>query len=1173
MNLTKSQELIVNTKNKTLLVSASAGSGKTFVVIERIIESIKKGQDVSRLLVLTFTNAAASELKERLINKLYELKDEYLRKGDKANSVRIAKQIAKVPMSDVSTIHSFCLNVIRNNFFNLGIDPSVSTLDATKATIMLNDAISEVIEEEFENSKEEFLDVLDIYGNEENLLNGIYMLYNAYKKAVPNTDWLKDTCDMYSMSNDKDLSETRFGNIILENIKDRLKLLKLELEQVIEKIYDDEFLTRKDMLKQILDKINTAILFETYDELYNYMDELCALPRLPSTKVSDEDLNNEIKSVKTKVSDELKDIKVIIYKDSKGIIQELNDSAKYIYWYKDIVERVDEKYTEAKAQKKSIDFTDYEHLALKALEFDDVVDKYKSKYDEIYIDEYQDTSNAQEAIIQKIGKINNVIMVGDVKQSIYGFRNAKPDLFSSKYSTLDEIIDDEYNEPQGKIILAQNFRSRKEVIDSTNDVFSMMMSDKFGGAKYGEKEALVYGEGYPEVQDDTYKTEINIIEKECEELEDNEDTELEDVQDIVIESTAVAKRINDMLTSNFKVYDLKKKEYRNCEYKDIVILLRTVEGKANIVSDVLKSHGIPSYADSKTGFYKSDEINLIVSFLKILDNTLDDIAMTSVMYSIIGKFTLDDLVVVRNINKQVSMYDVLLEANDKLEEGNLKNKVKTFLDIISRYREYLVTFNISEILLKLYNETGIYEAMRLEELGEMKCANLDAFVQIVSEFEKSENTSTLYSLLKYLKILKSKESSGDSPRLVGENDNVVRIMTIHKSKGLEFPVVILMNTAQKYNEQDTKDKLQFDDVLGIGIDVYNKELNLTYPTVIKQAIKANSKRQLRSEALRLLYVAFTRAKEKLIVYGTIPSLDKYTKGMLLENVNKISEVLAFSNNSHLKCILQAALVKTENFNLNLYNKADFILKDIDNKNVLNRNEDRFKVLIDNVKKYEIKGNKDEVDKLKEEITNVNLNVNDINKKYTVTELKMGNDESELLLNELKPNTLQEKVTGTSYGTFIHSIVEKIDFNNVTKENITKLIETQTKLFNIQINVTKVLSDILSMYESLKQYIADAKIIKRELEFVIKDKLEIIPELEFKDATLIQGVVDMYVETKEGKHIIIDFKTDRVESKQELIDRYSVQLKIYKRAIELSYGVEVSKTYIYSFALNELIEVE
>ena len=1173
MELSQAQKQVIDTQNKSLLVSASAGSGKTFVVVQRIIEGIKQGADISRLLVLTFTNAAASELKERLISSLYNLKDEYLTQGDISNARRIAKQISRVPMADISTIHSFCLNIIRNNFYTLGIDPNITTLDATKATIMLNDSINEVVEEQYEERREEFLDLLDILGNEDNLINTIYMLYNAYRSVLENDKWLENVINIYSTEKGTDLSCTVFGQIVLSDVKNRLRILKLELEHIIELLDSlEDFESRKEMLKIILNNITEAITKTTYDDMYEQLPKLLNIPNLPSTKVIDIELKEQVKDVKNKVVEELKNIANIMYKNSEGIITELNNSLQYVSWYVNVIKLVDEKYTKAKREKCSIDFSDYEHLALQALKDETIKNKYKEKYQYIYIDEYQDTSNAQEAIIQKIAKDNNVIMVGDVKQSIYAFRNAKPELFTNKYEEFKDVEQAEESNA-AKIILAQNFRSRKEVLDSVNDVFSVIMSKDFGGTRYEDKEALVYGNGYACSLEQDYMTEINIVEKDLEQDEEvSEMLELESksATDIEIEAVYAANRIRQLIDNKFQVYDLKKKEYRDIQYKDIVVLLKTVEGKADKVSNIFAKYDIPCFADSKTGFYKSEEITLITNFLKVLDNPLEDISLASVMYSIIGKFTLDDLVTIRNNKISVPLYESLVKYNENIKEEILKEKIQKFLELLKKFQLYLKTYKVSDVILKLYNETGIYEALRIEKLGELKCANLDNFVQVIADFEKGENATSLYLLLKYLNVLKHKESAGDSPKLLGENENVVRIMTIHKSKGLEFPVVILMNTSAKYNEQDTKDKLQFDEVLGVGIDIFDKEKAVVYPSIIKQAIKAKTKKVLRSEALRLLYVAMTRAKEKIIIFGTVSSLDKYTSKMIEVKNKDISELIVAGHNSHLKCILQAALYNDENFRC-IIHKANSIDESLFAENVnMDRNRDRLETLKQLTNKYDITHDTEKLNKLKKTFIS-NAQALDINKKYTVSELKG----QETTLSELKPVMIEAKVTGTSYGTFIHSVIEYLDYNNMTNEQILNVIATVARSLNIEdkINHKRVVEDINKMYSTLCHYLLNAKSIKNELEFVLQDNLQEVSETMFEQPTLIQGVVDMYIVTKEGKHIIIDFKTDKVEDQAGLLDRYKIQLKVYKKAIEAAYDIKTDGVYIYSFVLQKLIEVK
>ncbi|MBR6640826.1 MAG: helicase-exonuclease AddAB subunit AddA [Clostridia bacterium] len=1188
MELTNSQKLIITTKNKSLLVSASAGSGKTFVVVERIVDSIKSGKDISKMLILTFTNAAASELKERIVKKLYDIKEEYLKVGDKENAKRIAKQISAVPASDVSTIHSFCLSTIRNNFYSLGIDPNVQTVEETKATLMLYEAIEDVLEEEYVTASDTFTDILDMLGNEENLVEMLFKLHKAMCNATNKDKWLNNITNTYSVSSEtvKDLTDIEFGREVVKSIKNILEIEIMNLERVIDKLDSvTDFETRKTTLENILAIVKRAHSKETFDEIYAMRDELTSLPQLPKKAVPDEELKKEVSTVRNGCAKKLKNIVTkLIYKDSKGIIDELNATLVYASWYKDVIKRVDAKYTLAKKEKALIDFSDYEHLTLKALEDEETRKKYIEKFDEIYIDEYQDTSDIQETILMSIAKENNVIMVGDVKQSIYGFRNAAPELFSAKYMRLEEIENEGDKEElkEAKILLAQNFRSRKEVIDSTNEVFGKLMSETFGGASYGKKEELVLGAAYP--LDEGYKAELHIVEKDDENVweEETEEAEGEQSEDVItdlssleLEAGAIVNRIRELMAGDFKVYDLKKEEYRKCEYKDIVILMSKVEKTGAIVQNVLSKAGIPTYTDAKTGFYKSDEISLIISFLKILNNIEDDISLASVLYSIIGKFNLDELVKIRKGNTKYSLYGSLnkyLEQDNK--EKEIVDKITSFLGLIERFRRYVKTYQLVAVLLKLYDETGIYEAMRFEKAGTMKCANLDAFVNIISDYEKIENVTSLYLVLKYLDTLKKKESGGDSPKLLGENENVVRIMTMHKSKGLEFPVVFIANTTSKYNELDLGDKILTSNTLGIGLDVYDKSTGVTYPSIIKQVIKQNTRNRLRSEALRLLYVAFTRAKEKLIITGIVnKTLDHYCEKMLFVD-GKVPDAIAFEHNCHLKCILQAVYVKPKYIDIKRYNIKMVMPKDEDEKIDRKLSQvDEFKA---KVKELGVAENKELKKSLKEKLVYTYPHEIDVEQKYTATKLSHKQD-NVYMLSELKPLVLEAEITGTSYGTFMHTIIERLDYSNVTKDSIKELMNIIAKEMAVEgrINIKRATEQIYKLYtEFLYELVTDAKKVEHEFEFVFEDDLKDIEGLEpLKAPSLIQGVIDMYVETKDDRRVIIDFKTDSVENEQELIDRYKIQLNVYRRAINVCYNKSVDEVYIYSFALNKMIKVK
>lgn len=1188
LSLTKEQNQVLEAKGKDILVAASAGSGKTFVVVERILNRIVNDYiDIDKILVVTFTNAAASELRERILNKFYDvLNDKHVEEEKKKH---VEKQIKLINRAQISTIHSFCLNVIKNNFYLLNIDPNVKTLDESKAKIMLLESIDEVIENEYEKKTEDFIRLLDFFKSEDNLIEYIEKMYNFARSMVNPNEWLDSALNKYSLVNDNisDLIETDFGKEIVYSVKEKAEILQRELEIVCDKIRgDSDFESRLALLDNMLEKIEELKMLDKYDSMYNFLQSQINFPRLPSSKCVNEDLKKEVADIKKKAVAELDNMSKMVYMDTAGILKELQSMYNSISCLVNYVKAVDKGYTDKKKANSQIDFNDYEHLALKVLQNEDIAKQYKEKFEEIYIDEYQDTSYIQEVLLKAISK-NNRIMVGDVKQSIYSFRNAEPKLFNEKYNSYLSYEEKGSNSIGNKIILSQNFRSRKCVLDSINDIFKRIMSENIGECDYSETEYLRYGNGFDNNTEQENITEINIVETDYE--EDSEDNaildELEEISNTEKEAYVIAEDINKMIKEGKKVYNLKEKEYRNVEYKDIVILLRSTSSKASIYEEVLKANGIPAYSDTSDSFYNSEEVGIILSLFKAIDNIYDDISLISIMYSIIGKFTLDDLVYIRKYDKRGYLYNALTKAYADKENisEELYLKLKTLIEFMEKVRIYLNTYTIAETILKIYEETGIYYSFYLEEMGKQKCANLDSLVEIAKNFEKEEKSS-IYQFINYIESMKTRKTKGgDSPKLIGEGENVVRILTIHKSKGLEYPIVLVADTSKKYNIMDTSDEIIFDKELGIGSDIYNMKLGISYPSVIKQAIKGKIKNRTVSEEERLLYVAMTRAKEKLCIYGTVKNYEKMkSKALMFNGVDRISPIIVKDANSYLKLLLLAINYEcADTFKVNIrhvdreveLNKSgnngeivrsispkESFLKLCSSKNLETQNID-----LEFEKKYDYLGS-----------TNVK-------KKYSATELKQMDKEEqnieELLTNkevghlsELKPSSISSNLTSMGYGTLVHKILEEIDYANVKEEEINRLIEDKLSLEK-NINLEYVKNKILKYLNSdIKSYIANAKSIRKELPFVIYDDLKDFTDITLDERTYIQGVIDLFIVTSNGENVIIDFKTDSVENKDELIKKYKTQLNIYKKGIELSLKEKVSDMYIYSFHLDKLIKV-
>ncbi len=1203
LSLSHEQKLVLETKGRDFLVAASAGSGKTFVVVERIIKRMLEDKiDIDKILVVTFTNAAAAELKERITNKIYDiLKDNQISKDERTY---LKRQLLIINKANISTIHSFCLSILRTNFYNLGIDAEVKTLDENKAKMLLLESIDEILEQEYDEVTEIFFKVLELFKGEEIVVKNLQELYNFSQSMINPNEWLDDSLRQYeNLSNIEDLTEIEVGKELQSIINERIDLCCLQLEDVINKTTGNaEFESRVDILKKMLEQIEGFKYQKTYNQMFTYKEDMISFPRLPSSRVSNEVLKNEVSSVKKRVTSEMESISKMLYKDTKGLIQDLKSVEQIIKWFIITVKQIHEKYSEKKRSIGKIDFSDYEQLALKALKDEETRKIYVDKFEEIYIDEYQDTSELQEEILGLISK-NNRIMVGDVKQSIYSFRNAEPSIFNEKYKifkTLEKNQEGKSLEPV-KIILSKNFRSRKEVLEPINYLFHKTMSEKVGGCEYNEPEFLIYSGAYDEHKNTTnndYIAEINIIETEnIGDTQDNTEELLEELSTVEKEAKMIASRIKEVYGS-LELFDMKKKESRLCDYKDIVVLMRSMRGRAGIYEEIFKKEGIPVFNDNVENIYSGEEIGLIISFLKVVDNYYDDLSLVSILYSIIGEFTLDELVVIRAYNKKGYFYDSLLEAKEGIPtiDKNYKvvEKIHRFITLLNNVKKYIKTFSIAETIEYIYEVTGIYNSFYLEEFGHQKCSNLDLLIEVARKFEKEEKT-TLYDFINYLENMKDKNIKGtDTAKLIGENENVVRLLTIHKSKGLEYPVVILAGASKSYNIEDSKSEILLDKNLGIGTEIFDENLGVSYPSVIKQGIKEKIKERSISEEQRLLYTAMTRAKEKIIVFATTPNASKLQEKIITSaGDNKLPPGLLKNNNNYIKNMLNAfdetsiniCKVDYKKFNdeKDISENLHVIKKDkIKNRNKNNSKVQEFLNRCKNIEIIEKEINKEYKFNQKYKYTD-NLK---IKKKYTVTELKdkhNTNDEEninnqfiyqELDYNNLKPKVLDDKKSAANYGTFIHKVMELYDYS---KENIDKTKEQINHIFEKHFNEDMDRRDSIESKVKLflnceiREYINKLVNIEKEKAFVIYDDLKGLEGIELNEKTYIQGVIDLCIET-DNEYIIVDFKTDRINNTQELIDRYKKQIIIYARSIKLSNNKKDVKKYIYSFHLQKIIEI-
>ena len=1193
MEWSDKQKLAISLQNKNILVAASAGSGKTAVVIERVMEKVIDYKvDIDKILVLTFTNAAAHELKERL-HKAFSKK---LVAGDRVSFVK--KQMKLLKRASITTLDSFCIELVKNNFNVLGIDPNFKICDNIKSEILKNKAMQSVLESKYENTNDLYK-VLELFGGkEENFISTLLRVYTYIQSFPYPFKYLKNAIEMYN-EDILDLSETNFGKIIMDDAVGNLNILLKRTENLREEIAgNDEFVRHVELLDDdilILKKcLNESNKWDTFqNELANSVFKKNLLVKVSNVELKDkikDYRNNVLKKEFDKISDSM-------YENTQNIISDNKVAYEYLLYLYDFLLLFDKEFTKEKKKQNLLEFNDIHHLALELLYKDEKVTKVaknlQEKYEEVYTDEYQDTDFVQEYILSAVSRENNRFMVGDIKQSIYKFRQARPEIFNKKYETYDN------SENDVKIVLDENFRSRKNVIDSINYIFSRIMSKKMGECLYTDVETLKYGaKWYRNYESQDYSTEINIIDinnkKNKEQYEENQDDTIKEIiemQKFEKEAMYIAKRISE-LKNNFKVFDSEKNEFRDARWNDIVILTRAIKGKGSILEKALKKFSIPAYCDTSTNLFLSDEIRQVIAFLRIIDNPLNDIDMLSIMYSVIGNFSLDELANIKlyKDNKKNSVYDSLIIYKNDLElsknmgllkDDKLFEKIDSFLKLIDKFRNYSRIYNISDVLVKMYKETSIYTQYYLDKMCELKIANLNLLIDIARDYEKNNNY-TLNSYISYIDNLMKLENSNGEAKIIGESEDVVRIMTIHKSKGLEFPIVVLCDTTSEYNEKELSNVVVMHQDLGIGINVVNEDYGITYPSVIKQAIKNISKRELRSEALRVLYVAFTRAKEKLIVFSSLENYEKYNeKQFVIYNESAIEPMIVSQNNSYFANINMALKDLSSNEKIFEIRKIEANIEELalDVSSIQNESQENKFSIIEKIKfnendevlplnnfkfKYEFEddvnsSSRVSVSELKEEsIKDMEVNKNSLFSKDTSEKYKLPSE----FFDKSKHYTSLRK------GTLIHFILQILDFNQIdSKESLKEYIE-KMQVKNVinkedtkYINVNKIYNFLNS---KIGKDVKNAKIVKKEEEFVLKNTI-------YSNST-IQGVIDLYYVDDNDNAYLIDFKTDKSIDRNYYIEKYKLQLDIYANAIEKLTKYNVAKKYIYSFELEDVIEV-
>lgn len=1303
MAFTDEQEMAIQ-RNGNILVSAAAGSGKTAILVERTIRNIlENGFNIDELLVVTFTDASAKEMKERIMKAVYDKLEK------NPDDVHLQKQVLLLSSSNISTIHSFCFKILKEYFYISGILPNSKIGSTEQVNLLKSESINFVFNKLYEENNIEFVDFVKNFSgyiNDDKAKEIIDSVYTFLRTVPFRMKWQKKVLDNIE-TDFESYDKTFYGKIYFTDLKEKINDLVLRLKKQIEKIYNSNIYS--DELKEAFLKIfnsdrdNVGILLksESWDNLYEKVLTFKSDRWSGFTKNIKEEFAEEIekeKAIRDLLIDELKkEVLEKVYINSFEIRKENIYIKKYLTIIFDIVEKVDIKFNELKKLNEIVDFTDLEekmcYLLVREINEDDkekikkgeipeedlIFDEYiktdvgksvAKKFKEVVIDEYQDINKMQEMVLRGVSR-KNVFQVGDVKQSIYRFRNACPDLFLEKYGTFQEqfVNDEKSNLEKKKLIkLFKNFRSRREVLDFTNIVFKNIMNKESAELDYTEEEYLNVGFNYKE-SENIFKTEISLIYKEDKKDEDDIDLVLEegkenlveDLKGIEKEAKYISKRIHELIESKLEVFDKDLKGYRPIQYKDIAIILRSVKNKTEEIEKELVMSGIPVYSEEVKNYLSIVEVEKVISYLKVLNNPHDDIPFLSIMRSYFTSLNMSDILFINLVinilepnNRKtyfekakmfVNIFDEYKENvelyGEKKKVYNLLKKydrkeivyesVKKILEEIERYIEEVKIYGPTYILKKIVIDSGYLDFVYLLENGDLKKENLLLLLNKAKDFEENRYI-TLLDFLQYLEKIKL-IGTEEGVNIQSTNVNAVRIMTIHKSKGLEFPIVFLPNLNKKANKMDFNNEYLFDEKLGIALNYQDKENSLDEASMLKKVLILKKERELIAEEMRVLYVALTRAREKLILVSICDNdiLEKIQEDISLNYVEgKISKSLIYKNNNYLYWILISMLIEKMNNPKDEY----YILNEIKDFSNVSANEKKtvksFKKIktekenyLDFIKKEpssEAIKRIENILKLKQKKENENLDVQKTENNEKVLNIKRSTSATDISkdilkikkdlnnicdinikenekINDIIYNNIEiikgsrlfnnQENIGIDYGILIHKVFSLLNFKEkYTEEKVTEFLdeleknEIITKTERNMINIKNVLEFVSS--DILKEISNSEKIYKEEKFYVSLNKKEIIDilneygivtsNIHISDEIEVNGFMDLCVNLDNNTYIVVDYKTDNVKNIEELKELYFVQLKIYEKAVKKIFNAKTVETYIYSVNLGKFIKI-
>ncbi len=1171
---TEDQKRVIDARDRSLLVSAAAGSGKTAVLVERILSLITDPEhpiDVDEILVVTFTKAAAAEMRERLRNAL-----EKAAFNDPHNT-HLQRQTSLIHNAQISTIDSFCLQIVTNHFHRISLEPGFRIADEGELRLLKEDAFEAALEDFYKERDPGFLKFLEGYSNAKNdkrIREMIIDLYD-YAQSYPwPEEWLDSCTAQYEASSMSEVMQKEWWSSYLDILhnyaEEMVEQCRIDLDMANEEGAPKNYIPA---LENDLEQAEGLLECETKDEWE------AAIKRISFKSFDDKEAEADptkakaVQDARKKVKDNKKKIEKELSLDPEYEMDLIDKTGEMVSVLVNLTKAFSERFAQEKAKRNILDFSDEEHFALRILvdpetkEPTETAREYREKYREVMIDEYQDSNYLQEAILVAVSGIpdgkENMFMVGDVKQSIYRFRRACPELFQSKYDSYPK----EEN-PTQRIDLHKNFRSREEILDIVNDLFGRIMGRDMGNIEYNEDTALYKGRDYEDRETTDYRPECILVQRE-------QDRDMQ-----TAEAGVIARRIRRMV---------EEEELPGISYRDIVVLMRSMKRAQDFVK-AFEQEGVPLLVASQTGYFDAQEVQVILSMLRVIDNPRQDIPLATLMHSPIGGFTDEEMSLIRTEDPDAPFYECVLKSA-------CNEKVSRLLDLLEDFRGRMLYTPIHLLIQQIYDETGYRDLASSMPAGEQRRANLDMLIEKAAAYE---NTSYhgLYHFIRYMdRLIKYSADFGEAD-VSSENENTVRLMTIHKSKGLEFPVVIVAGMGDNMNLTDASADVILHPSLGVGIKYFDPILRTRTDTPVRRALSFETKREDLGEELRVLYVAMTRAKDKLILVGKEPRYEKKTHPFM-EPYSKLNFALRYGAATYWDWVLPALSTYGDTYPLYYEGPAE---EETEDALHIVRTAQARSALTGELKNAD----EDIIADLSERFSwEYPYRQSSLKQKMSVSEIKhLAMDEARDILEddggqELYPEKVRdpyvpkfveepEENSGALRGTAFHRLMECLDFASVPDDPEDWLGKEIDRLCSSgrldPKDAERIDTDqaVVFLKDDLAKRMVQAAqkgSLVREQPFVMSVSVDSLPEdlvpavSEPGESVLIQGIIDAYWEEDDGL-VLLDYKTDRIDDEETLVRLYRAQIELYADALSRRFADKrVKEAMIYSFRMDRAIPVD